>query len=88
MSSPQGRRSLSGVTRLANKPFGHLKKRLAHPPILSFPNMRRPFVVLVDPSRVAGGAALMQKQENEKFHPTQYASRSLSMEERKYYKFE
>lgn len=61
----------------AEKSVQTLEAVLATPPVLAFPNPEKEFIVFVDASRVAVGTSLMQKQDNSKFHPVQYASRSL-----------
>ena len=66
------------------KAFEELKKKLTSPPVLTFPDFEKSFVVETDASSVAVGAVLAQRNEDRKCHPVQYASRTMSDAEKKY----
>lgn len=68
--------------------FLALKDRIKKPPVLVFPNYDRPFEVMVDASRRAVGAVLMQADEDGKRNPMQFASRKLTPAETNYSTFE
>lgn len=63
--------------------FRYFKKKLTSPPVLSFPNFKKPFVLSTDASGKAIGAVLSQLHgDNEK--PIAYASRQLNKAELNY----
>ncbi|EFA00130.1 Transposon Tf2-6 polyprotein-like Protein [Tribolium castaneum] len=62
--------------------FKTLKQALVTPPILKYPDFRRPFIVATDASGIAISAILSQKYEIE--HPICYASRCLKDPETRY----
>ena len=64
--------------------FNTLKEKLTTPPVLSFPNFDDQFIVETDASNVSVGAVLSQKKEDGKVHPIQYASRTMTKQERNY----
>ena len=64
--------------------FDTLKERLKSPPLLAFADFDVPFVVETDASSVAIGSVLVQKKEDGKVHPIQYASRTMTAPERNY----
>jgi hypothetical protein len=59
--------------------FQELKKRLTTAPVLTMPNMERPFSIYRDASRQGLGCVLMQDG-----HVVAYASRQLRKHEEKY----
>lgn len=65
--------------------FRTLKEKLAEPPILQFPDNRRPFTVDTDASNYGLGAVLSQLGDDGQLHPICFASRSLSPAERNYH---
>lgn len=67
-----------------DKAFHLLKISLSSPPVLAFPNFEKPFGVETDASSVAVGAVLTQKDDDGKTHPVQFASRTMTVAERKY----
>ncbi|GES95427.1 1-phosphatidylinositol 4,5-bisphosphate phosphodiesterase-like [Rhizophagus clarus] len=54
------------------------------PPILSYPNFEKPFILYTDASTFALGAILSQKNEDKKERVIAYASRTLGKHERNY----
>ena len=61
--------------------FDHLKTCLITPPVLSYPDFDKSFILETDASISGLGAILSQLQEDGKLHPLAYASRSLSESE-------
>lgn len=66
------------------KSFEQLKTCLMTPPILSYPNFEKPFILYTDASTFALGAILSQESEDKKEHVIAYASRTLNKHERNY----
>lgn len=64
--------------------FEKLKEALISPPVLSYPDFEKPFIVETDASKVAVGAVLCQRGEDGKVHPIEYASRTMTAAERGY----
>ena len=64
--------------------FIELKKKLCSPPVLTYPEFNKSFVVETDASEYSVGAVLSQKDENGKLHPIQFSSRTMNQDERKY----
>ena len=64
--------------------FESLRERLLHPPILRYPILDQPFLLMTDASGFALGAILGQKHGDEKDHVIAYASRSQKKHERNY----
>ncbi|GET04438.1 reverse transcriptase family protein [Rhizophagus clarus] len=64
--------------------FKYLKTCLMTPPILSYPNFEKPFILYTDASTFALGAILSQKNEDKKERVIAYASRTLGKHERNY----
>jgi hypothetical protein len=64
--------------------FERLKTCLTTPPILAYPNFRKPFILYTDASTFALGAILSQEGEDKKEHVIAYASRTLNKHERNY----
>ncbi len=61
-----------------------LKHALLNPPILCFPQYGKPYTIDVDASKGQLGCALLQEQEDGKFLPVGYWSRTLNQAERNY----
>lgn len=59
--------------------FQELKKRLTTAPMLTFPNVRKSFIVYYDVSKMGLGGVLMQNGQ-----VIMYASRQLKIHERNY----
>lgn len=64
--------------------FQDLKRKLTTPPLLAFPDFDLPFIVETDASCLSLGAVLAQKKEDDKIHPIQFASRTMTISEKKY----
>lgn len=64
--------------------FGDLKEKLTSPPVLSFPEFDKPFIVETDVPSVAVRAILLQKKLDGKVHPIQFGSRTMNAPERSY----
>ena len=64
--------------------FEELRDKLLHPPILRYPNLKKPFLLMTDASGFALGAVLGQQEDNEKDHVIAYASRGLKPHEKNY----
>ena len=61
----------------ALKAFHELKLKCMQVPVLAFANFHKPFLLETDASSDGLSAVLSQKQEDGKYHPVAYASRSL-----------
>ena len=64
--------------------FQDLKDALCSQPVLSNPDLKRPFVLQVDASDVGLGAVMSQVGDDREEHPVAYASRKLFPRELKY----
>ena len=64
--------------------FLRLKDHLISPPVLSYPDFGKGFVLHTDASGDGLGTMLEQVQEDGRSHPVAYASRSLTKAERNY----
>ena len=73
------------ITMLALRAFHELKLKCMQAPILAFADFHKPFLLETDASSDGLGAVLSQKQENGKYHPVAYTSRSLKGLEAKYH---
>jgi hypothetical protein len=62
--------------------FSKLKAAISQPPVLRMADFSKPFIVQTDASAVALGAVLLQESECVR-QPIAYASRTLSLQERK-----
>ncbi len=62
--------------------FDALKAILLSPPVLSYPDFKKPFVLHCDASVQGLGCALYQEGENGKLHPVAFGSRTLSSTEK------
>ena len=65
------------LTAAAEDAFYTLKKKCATAPVLAFADLKRPFLLETDTSKYGLGAVLHQVQEDGKYHPVAYASRTL-----------
>ena len=65
--------------------FETLKQKCVQAPILAFPNFNKTFLLETDASGKGLGAVLSQKQDDGRYHPVAYASRTLSEAERRYH---
>ena len=53
--------------------------------VLSFPDFKKPFLLETDASRKGLGAVLSQKQDDGRYHPVAYASRTMNETEQRYH---
>ena len=65
------------LTAAAEEAFYTLKKKCATAPILTFADLKRPFLLETDASKYCLGVVLQQVQEDGKYHPVAYASCTL-----------
>ena len=68
--------------------FYSLKEKLVTAPVLAIYSPLKDTELHVDASALGFGAALMQRQEDRKFHPVAYFSKTASVAESKYHSFE
>ena len=55
-----------------------LKEKILTSPLLAFPDFTKPFLLEMDASKEGLGAILSQKQDDGRFHPVTFGSRSLT----------
>ena len=67
------------------KAFHELKLKCMQAPVLAFVDFHKPFLLETDACSDGLGAVLSQKQEDGKYHPVAYTSRSLRSSESKYH---
>lgn len=63
--------------------FETLNEKVMVPPVLAYPRFDAPVIVERDALATAFGAVLARKQNDGKTHPNQFASRTMTAEERK-----
>ena len=73
------------LTATAEEAFYMLKKKCATAPVLAFADLKRPFLLETNASKYGLGAILQQVQEDGKYHPVAYASRTLHGSEANYH---
>ena len=73
------------LTPEALEAFEILKKKCVQAPILTFPDFNKTFLLETDASGKGLGAVLSQKQEDGRYHPVAYASRTLTEAEQRYH---
>ena len=61
------------------------KEKILALPLLVFPDFAKPFLLETDASKEGLGAILSQKQDNRRFHPVTFGSRSLMPAEKNYH---
>ena len=66
-----------------NQAFESLKETLCTAPVLAHPDTSKPFLVETDASNFAFGAILSQKQDDDKYHPVAYMSKSFDDHQKK-----
>ena len=59
-----------------------LKECFSTAPVLSMPDMTKPFILEMDASKWAIGAMLLQKQEDGQIHPCRYLLHALTQTKR------
>ena len=64
--------------------FRKLIGKMTSPPVLGYPNFKKPFQVRVDASKLGLGAVLCQKQESGEYRVIAYGSRTLRPPEENY----
>ena len=62
-----------------------LKEKILTSPLLAFLDFAKPFLLEMDASKEGSGAVLSQKQDDGRFHPVIFGSRSLMPAERNYH---
>ena len=62
-----------------------LKEKILTSPLLVFPDFAKPFLLERDASKEGFGAVLSQKQDDGRFHPVAFGSRSLMPAEKNYH---
>ena len=73
------------LTAAAEQAFYTLKKKCATAPVLTFADLKRPFLLETDASKYGLGTVLQQVQEDGKYHPVAYASHALHGSEANYH---
>ena len=71
-------------TSSCQKAFDSLKEEFLKQPILSLPDLNKPFAIATDASKDASGGILLQADSNGEWHPCSYLSQSFSPTERNY----
>ena len=64
--------------------FDRLKEEFAKEPVLTLPDLDKPFAIATDASKDASGGILLQADSNGEWHPCSYLSQSFSPAERNY----
>src|ERR1044071_10077047 len=67
-----------------SKAFEILKEKLINLPVLIYSNFEKEFILLTDASKIALGAILSQKDDNNKEHPIAYDNKVLTKYESNY----
>ena len=62
-----------------------LKGKVQSTPILVFPDLDKPFLLETDASKEGLGAVLSKKQNDGRYHPITFGSRSLTLSEKNYH---
>ena len=65
--------------------FNILKEKCVNAPVLAFPDFKKPFLLEIDTSGKGLGAVLSQKQDDGRYHPVAYASRTMNETEQWYH---
>ena len=66
------------------KAFNQLREKFSKQPVLSLPDLNKPFAITTDASKDASGGILLQADSNGEWHPCSYLSQSFSPTERNY----
>lgn len=64
--------------------FDQLKKEFSKQPVLSLPDLTKPFTIATDVSWDASGGILLQTNSNGSWHPCSYLSQTFSPAKRNY----
>ena len=62
-----------------------LKDKITSAPVLVFPDFNKPFLLETDASKEGLGAVLSQKQDDGRYHPVAFGSRTLTQSEQNYH---
>ena len=65
--------------------FNVLKEKCMNAQVLAFPNFKKPFLLETGASGKGLGAVLSQKQDDGRYHPVAYASRTMNETEQQYH---
>ena len=65
--------------------FNILKEKCVNTPVLAFPDFKKPFLLEMDTCGKGLGAVLSQKQDDGRYHPVAYASRTMNETEQRYH---
>ena len=65
--------------------FNILKEKCVNAPVLAFPDFKKPFLLEMDAFGKGLGAVLSQKQDDGRYHPVAYASRTINETEQQYH---
>ena len=65
--------------------FNILKEKCVNAPVLAFPDFQKPFLLEMDTSGKGLRAVLSQKQDDGRYHPVAYASRTMNETEQWYH---
>ena len=76
--------NLNGQTLARMNAFNSLKTELTSTPVLTYPNMNKPFILSTDASGESISHILSQNDEKGMEHPIAYMGRTLRPLERKY----
>ena len=71
-------------TPSCQKAFDQLKEEFSKQPVLSLPDLNKPFAIATDTFKDASGGILLQADSNREWHPCSYLSQSFSPAERNY----
>ena len=69
----------------AREAMNVLKGKVQSAPVLVFPDWDKPFLLETDASKEGLGAVLSQKQNDGRYHPIAFGSRSLTLSEKNYH---
>ena len=62
-----------------------LKEKITSAPVLVFPDFNKPFLLETDASKEGLGVVLSQKQDDGRYHPVAFGSRTLTQSEQNYH---
>lgn len=72
------------LTEEARAAFETLKSKLLSPPLLAYPDLNKPFLIMSDASHVGVASLLLQHDDEMRAHPIKYTAKSLSTAARNY----